>query len=133
MQNEMIIKKVDRLGNLYVDIDNWRSKKYVYKNITTYGSDQDIVSVPSDTRLHALTVVIYNKETTAITVTFKDGANQVYPEISVASKDYVYLDYSRVAGLVFTDTVKVLVSGTYSSGTQIFFGYLTEYTEPNVS
>ena len=130
---EGVKKKIDKDGNLWIEIDQYRSSDYVFQNITTYGEDITLLSVSSNTRVHALCIVIYNKESGAVTVTIKDGDSQAYPTISVDAGSTVRLTYSQLQGLNFTDSIVVNISGTASSGTEIFIGYLVENNTTDAS
>jgi hypothetical protein len=120
------VRKVDRYGNFNFEIDEIRALDKVFQTITSYNTDQPILTVDSNTRIHAKTIVIKNKETSAITVVIKDGDTQVYPDIDLGAGETIVLTETQLKGLVFSSSVVVNITGTYANGTQMFFGYLVE-------
>lgn len=118
----LVIKKSDKNGNLYIEQDLIRSIEGKYVEITDFGSTQDVVSVPSGKTYKLATLVIYNNQSSDITVELYDDTEKVYPKIPVNANDVLFLTPDVLYGVEFSTSVKVQVNATGAEAVEIFFG-----------
>jgi len=118
----MISKKADKNGNLFIEQDLVKSTEGKYVEIDTFGSIQEIESVPTGKTYKLATLVIYNNQSSDITVELYDGTNKVYPKIPVIANDVLFLTPDVLYGVEFKTSIAVQINASGTEAVEIYFG-----------
>lgn len=127
--------KMAKDGQIATELDQERAEDGGFHAFVLPATSELVYTLPTNSKLHVRTIVIYNGEAGVRSVRLNNAADaQVFPTIECAVNVPTVIGAEQLRGLVFTGNVKAQTdAGAIATGIQIFVGGLLEPTGAEVA